>query len=105
MRSRVVLPAPDPPMMTAVSRRRRCMVIPRITWVDPKFFFTSSTKMWSSGGMSGRSAIRRRGYHAGGLGRDRLTPAPRARQCLDMTDEMFRAVLETAGAKADKDGW
>ena len=22
-----------------------------------------------------------------------------------MTDEMFRAVLETAGAKADKDGW
>lgn len=22
-----------------------------------------------------------------------------------MTDEMFRAVLETAGARADKDGW
>ena len=45
MRRSVVLPAPDPPMITAVSWRRRCIVIPRITCVEPKDFTTLSTKM------------------------------------------------------------
>ena len=45
IRRRVVLPAPEPPMITAVSRRRRCMVMPRMTGVEPNDFFTSSTRM------------------------------------------------------------
>src|SRR4051794_1875369 len=35
----------------------------------------------------------------------RLTAARGGRQRLPMTEEMFRVVLETAGAKHDKDGW
>ena len=44
-RSSVVLPAPEPPMITAVSLRRRCIVMPFRTCVVPNDFFTSSTKM------------------------------------------------------------
>ena len=63
------MPAPEPPMMTAVSLRRRCMVMPWRTAFLPNDFFTLSTRMWSSRGilggvLSGFEDIRREGYHA-----------------------------------------
>ena len=107
MRSNVVFPAPEPPMITAVSCLRRCIVMPRITCVLPNDFFTSSTKMWSSGGIGtvgvGFSFGLRENkatvasYHA--LDRSRGPENTGA-----MTHDMLKTVLASADTK-EEDGW
>ncbi len=48
MRKSVVLPAPEPPMMTAVSPRRTVIDTPRSTSLSPKRLITLSTMTCSS---------------------------------------------------------